>query len=108
MCIKNICNHYGIQNYFKGGRIKEYLGELCRAFAERYNEHLKAPSPIYEHQSSTGHSTTLDIFSIVGLEGHNLSKSSKEFIYIRFNNPTLNRNIGMYKLPHGTEFCLPP
>ena len=34
---------------------EEYIGESSRTFEERYKEHLKAPSPIYEHQNSTGH-----------------------------------------------------
>ena len=28
---------------------KEYIGESARTFGERFKEHLKAPSPIYEH-----------------------------------------------------------
>ena len=31
-----------------------YTGESCRTFWERYREHLKAPSPITEHQSTHG------------------------------------------------------
>ena len=29
-----------------------------------------------------------------------MARAIKEAIYIRFNNPTLKRNIGKYNLPH--------
>ena len=77
---------------------EEYIGESARTFGERYREHLKAPSPIYDHNNITGHSTTLDYFSIVGREDDNLMMLIKETIYIRVNNPSLNRNIGKYQL----------
>ena len=34
---------------------EEYIGESGRSFGERYKEHLKAPSPIFQHQSISGH-----------------------------------------------------
>ena len=46
----------------------EYIGESSRTFDERFKEHLKAPSPIYDHQNITGHDTTIENFSIVGRE----------------------------------------
>ena len=79
---------------------EEYIGESVRPFRERYREHLKAPSPIYDHSGITDHATTLDNFSIVGREDHNLMRLIKEAIYIRVNNPSLNRNIGKYQVPH--------
>ena len=72
----------------------------ARTFGERYKEHLKAPSPIYDHSNTTGHSTTLNNFSIVGREEQNLSRLIKESMFIRVNNPSLNRNTGKYHLPH--------
>ena len=47
---------------------EEYIGESGRTFGERFREHLKAPSPIYDHSNITGHTTALDNFSIVGRE----------------------------------------
>ena len=78
----------------------EYIGESSRTFGERFKEHLKAPSPICDHQNITGHDTTIDNFCIVGREDQNLIRAIKEAIYIRVNNPSLNRNIGKYHLPH--------
>ena len=76
------------------------FGESARTFEERYKEHLKAPSPILEHDSTTGHKTSVDNFKIIGREEHGISRTIKEAIYIRVNNPTLNRNVGKYNLPH--------
>ena len=45
---------------------EEYIGESGRPFGERYKEHLKAPSPIFLHQNSSGHQTTLNNFKIIG------------------------------------------
>ena len=41
---------------------EEYIGESSRTFEVRYKEHLKAPSPINEHQNSTGHITSVENF----------------------------------------------
>ena len=52
-----------------------------------YKEHLKAPSPIFQHQSSSGHATSIDNFKIIGREDNSLARTIKESIYIRVNNP---------------------
>ena len=78
----------------------EYIGESSRTFGERFKEHLKAPAPIHDHQNITGHDTTIENFNIVGREDQNLIRTIKEAIYIRVNNPSLNKNIDKYRLPH--------
>ena len=62
---------------------EEYIGESSRAFGERFKEHLKAPSPIFDHYKMTGHNVTSDNFSIVGREDQNLMRTIKEALYIR-------------------------
>ena len=79
---------------------EEYIGESSRTFGERFKEHLKAPSPIYYHYNTTGHNVTIENFSIVEREDQNLCRWIKEALYIRVNNPSLNKNIGKYHLPH--------
>ena len=74
----------------------EYIGETSRTFGERFKEHLKDPSPICHHSNNTGHPAS----QITGREGHGLVRNIKESIFIRVNNPTLNRNIGKFNLPH--------
>ena len=73
---------------------KEYIGESSRSFGKRLREYMKAPSPIIDHQSNSHHITSIENFEIIGREGNNMTRDIKEAIYIRVNNPTLNRNIG--------------
>ena len=85
------------------GRIdcdEEYIGESARTFGERFKELLRAPSPIFGHQNSSGHKTSMENFQIIGREENSMAWTIKEAMYIRMNNPTLNRNIGKYNLPH--------
>ena len=67
---------------------------------ERYREHLKAPSPIFDYQNNSGHIPTVENFTIIGGEENNIARATKEAMYIRMNSPILNRNIGKYSLPH--------
>ena len=79
---------------------EEYIGESTRNFAERFKEHLKAPSPIFDHCNTTGHSININNFTIVGREDQNLTRAIKEALFIGVKDPSLNRNIGKYHLPH--------
>ena len=70
----------GIIYRYKCDRLEcdeEYIGETARTFGERYKEHLKAPSPIYDHFNISGHNITLNNFSIVGREEQNLSSADQ-------------------------------
>ena len=82
---------------------EEFICESARTFTERFKAHLKAPSPIYDHYNTSGHNVTIENFSIVGRKDQTLMKNIKEAIYkiyIKVNNPSLNRNVGKYHLPH--------
>ena len=72
----------------------QYIGESARTFEERFKEHLKAPSPIYEHDNTTGHKTSVENFKIIEREGHGISRTIQEAIYIRVNNPTSQQKCG--------------
>ena len=72
---------------------EEDTGETSRTFEERYKMHLKEPSPIYGHSNLSGHCSNPNNFIIIGREDHGLARTIKESIYIRVNNPTLNRNV---------------
>ena len=99
----HITKKSGIIYRFKCDRLEcdeEYIGETSRTFGERFKEHLKAPSPIHDHSNTSGHTTTLDNFKVVGREEQNHSRLIKESMYIRVNGPSLNKNIGKYHLPH--------
>ena len=65
----HITKKSGIIYRFKCHRVgcdDEYLGESSRTFGERFKEHLKAPSPIHDHQNITGHDTPLKILALWG------------------------------------------
>ena len=79
---------------------EEYVGESSRTFGERFKEDQKTPSPIFDHYNNTGHNISVDNFNIVGREDQNLKRAIKEALFIRVNNPSLNKNIGKYHLPH--------
>ena len=78
----------------------EYIGETGRVFGDRFKEHLKAPSPIHLHTSSTGHPVGPDCFNTVHRETQGTTRHIKEAMYIRANDPSLNRILGKYQLSH--------
>ena len=57
-----------------------------------------APSPIYTHSNHTGHPLDPNCFNIIHKETFGFSGTIKEAMFIRVNNPTLNRNLGKYQL----------
>ena len=93
----------GVIYRYKCDRVEcdeEYIEESSRTFGERFKEHLKAPSPLFDHLNITGHNVTINNDNIVGREDQNLMRTIKEALYIGVNDPSLNRNIGKYHLPH--------
>ena len=90
MCLK--CSEDGCE--------EEYIGQSARTFAERFKEHQKSPSPIHDHGNISGHKVTINNFTIIGREDQNLTRAINEALFIRVNDPSLNRNIGKYHLPH--------
>ena len=52
------------------------------------------------HIQQTGHNPTTNNFNIIGREDQGLARTIKEAIYIRVNNPTLNRSFCKYNLNH--------
>ena len=99
----NILQKSGVIYRFRCGRVDcvdEYIGESGRTFAERFREQLKAPSPVHDHHNITGHEMSLDNFTTVDREDQSIARTIKEAILIRVNDPSLNRNVGKYQLPH--------
>ena len=78
----------------------EYIGETSKTFVGRFKECLKGPSPIHHHSNNIGHPASENNFQIIGREEHGLAKNIKESIFIRVNNPTLNRNTGKFNVSH--------
>ena len=61
---------------------------------------MRVPSPIHDHFNITGHEVSLNNLSIVGREDQSIARTIREAMLIRVNDPSLNRNIGKYQLPH--------
>ena len=73
----------GVIYSYKCGSVdceEEYIEESGCTFAERFREHMKAPSTIHDHHNITGHELSLDNFSIVGREDQNIVRAIKEAI----------------------------
>ena len=65
----------GVIYRYKCDRVEcdeEYIGGSSRTFGERFKEHQKAPSPIFDHYNTTGHKISLENFDIVGERTRNL------------------------------------
>ena len=77
-----------------------YIGESGRALGDRIKEHLKVPSPIHQHSGSAGHPLSPHCFNIIHQETQGPSRNIKEAMFICVNDPSLNRNLGKYQLPH--------
>ena len=69
----------------------EYTGETGSNFSDRYKEHVRAPTPIFDHSQTTGHLIKLENFSIVDGESQSITRTIKEAMYMRVNDPPLNR-----------------
>ena len=67
---------------------------------ESHKEYLRAPFPIYDHGNISDPHISVDHFSIVDREVHNITRTVKKAMYIRVNNPSLNRNFGKFQLFH--------
>ena len=78
---------------------EQYIGESGRTLGERYKEHLKAPSPIHLHTFTTGHPVSPECFSIVERGAQGLTRNIKKAMYIKVNDPSLNRNLGKFQIP---------
>ena len=79
---------------------EEYISETSRTLGESYKEHLREPSPIQVYNQHTGHQLSQGNFCIIGREGQDLTRLIKKSIYLRVNNPTLNRDISKFQLNH--------
>ena len=93
----NILQKSGVIYKYKCGREDcedEYIVESGRTFAERFREHMKAPSPIHDLFNVTGNEVSVDNFSIVAREDQSMARTIREAMLIRVNDPSLNRNIG--------------
>ena len=64
-----------------------YIGESGRSLGERVKEHLKAPSPIHLHSTTSGHPLDPNQFNIVHKEVNSQSRTIKEAMFICVQDP---------------------
>ena len=96
-------NNSGTIYWFQCGDLacdEEYIGETSGTFGERFKEHLKEPSPYTTIVKIQATPPKQDNFQIIGREDHGIARTIKESVYIRFNSPTHNGNIGEFNLHH--------
>ena len=129
---KKVCNKVGVWFHFKGnntinnllvapkdkdtitqksgiiyrfkctqaGCEEEYIRESERTFWDRLKKHFRAPTTIYQHSHSSGHC----------IKVHSITRTIKEAMFIRVNDPSLNGNLGKFQIaPHlGMRSCRTP
>ena len=75
---------YTYSNAKSGVWWRVYWGSQAgKIWGEGFKEYLKALSPIHDHINISGHTVTIEDFSILAREDQNLLRTIKEAIYIR-------------------------
>ena len=103
----------GVIYRYKCDRVEcdeEYIGESSRTFGERFKEHQKAPSSIYDHYNISGHMVSIHNFSIVGREDQNLMRTIKEALSILGSiiHPWIETLANTICHISGMRFCITP
>ena len=73
--------------------------ESGKTFRDRLKEHFRALSPIHHHSQSTGHPVSPGCFTIVERESQQVTRNTKEAVYIHVNHPPHNRNFWKVPIP---------
>ena len=105
---QNICSKGGvIYRYICDHPVctMEYIGETGRNFGDRYKKHLRNPAhlwpfPNYKTSHQTGN------LLVVGRESQGITRMIKEVMYIRVNDPPLNKNLSKYQLTQIWDWVL--
>ena len=91
-----IANKNSVIYSYSCGKIdcdEEYIGESGRTFGEGFKEHLKA-------QSQNSYIRVAVAMKQLWRTLKSLEEKKIAWLYIRVNNPSLNRNTGKYNIPH--------
>ena len=84
------------------------IEESGRTFGDRFREHLGGPSSNHQHSQSTGHQVDLECFIIIDRVAQGATRKIKEAMYIRMNDPSLNRSLGKYNPTCGMKYYRTP
>ena len=77
-----------------------YIGESGRSLGDRVKEHLKAPSPIHLHSTTTGHPLDPNQFNIIHKEVQSQSRTIKEAMFILVQDPPQSQH---WQVPAATH-----
>ena len=77
-----------------------YIGESGRSLGDRVKEHLKAPSPIHLHSTTTGHPLDPNQFNIIHKEVQSQSRTIKEAMFICVQAPPQSQH---WQIPTATH-----
>ena len=98
----NMCQKSGVIYHYKCSHMdypEQHIGESSRTFGDRFQEHLRAPSPTHLHSQTTGHQMDLECLTIIDGEAQGATRTIKEAMYIQVNDSSLNEKQGKYSLP---------
>jgi len=92
----------------RGQCSESYIGETERSLKTRFLEHRRPSSTSSEvsqhiHIESPGHTVDLDAVQILDRDPRWFERGVEEAIYIRANQPSLNKDGGRYRLPKGYD-----
>ena len=79
---------------------EEYIGKSGRIFGDRLQEHLRVCTPLHHCSHSTGHPVSPECVTIVYRKSQGVTRNKKKAMFIHVNDPSLNRYLEKYQLPH--------
>ena len=80
---------------------EEYIGESSRTFGDRLKRTSQGSIPPSINIAAPQDTQSApECFTIVHRESQGVTKNIKDAMYIHVNDPSLNRNLGKYQLPH--------
>ena len=89
------------------GWTMDYIGETSMNYGDSYREHLRAPSPIYNHVNTTGYTIKLDNFSTVDRESQGIIRTIKEAMCVHQSQwlPSTDTLASTSCLTSGMGYC---
>ncbi len=84
------------------------IGETGRSVEEsRYADHLRGQSALHSHFNECQHTSPgIHNVKVLCKESNDIKRKIKEALYIKVNDPVLNRNIGKYTIPDSYDKLL--
>ena len=97
---------YGVQCADNYNCTDCYIGETSQPLRKRFQQHTSGSSvsAVFDHLKASGHKTDLEEVKIIDRETRWFERGVKEAIWVRAENPSLNRSGGVrIKLSHAWD-----